>query len=185
MKKKITITESELHNIVEGIISELDWKTYMNANRKGMSRANGNSNDEFRRALDFSSAAEDAFPNKYKEGEVSLTPRGYMIEYPPKDMESWNEGDDMPEYIFSSYEQGNDRDLCAWLPYNRKKGTKVFKETGKKMRDDFAKSHPEITELDNYYNGNYGYVPGEGWKLKETFVRDVTEAVIRELKRKK
>lgn len=75
MSKKIRLTESDLHNIiresVENILSELDWKTNRNAQRKSEKLSFDNSlSDEERsyhreRGKQFRKYADEQFKDKY------------------------------------------------------------------------------------------------------------------------
>jgi len=74
MKKAIRLTESDLHKIIKesvnSILTELDWKTYMNAARKRKEQG------EVDRASDLETYAQDVFAKKHGKGGLDYNYEG-------------------------------------------------------------------------------------------------------------
>ena len=68
MKRTIRLTESDLHRIikesVKQCLTELDWKTYMNAAKKAYDSAENDNEED--RAWKFADASEKAFNRDYE-----------------------------------------------------------------------------------------------------------------------
>jgi len=73
-KKLIRLTESDLHRIVKEsvnkVLTELDWKTYANAARKGYYRQWKEPENKWKRYHKFRRAAEDAFNREHGTDDV-------------------------------------------------------------------------------------------------------------------
>ncbi len=203
MKKKITITESELRNLVEAALNELDYKTYLNAMRKSRARSlkagyTGWDDDDDEavywndRRYKFGRAAEKAFAKQFPVKGADVDPwfvsdvdNSGMIRYRDSDVARTH-----PKYTTGAEFLGSDEpdtvSIGANTPvgYVRKKihlsnddemhGSAIPKDAKRSWRD-----------YNDYLQDRMEYKDGKwGRKQREAFVHAVTEAVIRRLKRK-
>ena len=150
-KRTVRLTESELKNIitesVKNIISELDYKTCINAYKKARERGDA-------RANKFYDAASDAFNKKYgfdnDEGVF------YMDDF---------EHSDEHNATWEHYPNGDRR--C--FPDNSHHFDE-FSSPAKlrqSRKDVPQKVKQAEREYANYIIGNYNYTKGKGWHLKD------------------
>ena len=210
MKK--TITESQLRNIiaesVKSIISELDWKTYMNAGKKRLQQTNS---DKYANGFDSLMQAEREFNKNY----------GANTEKNGNKRSFW--GDELERYGGTSTygdvegQYGNPKDIrlqvkndlsrpslnrvgkYATLTYDPKyknagaddiwtnnhdpeyheKRHFSHRDHDNPILGAIAKSEYETAkrEADAYENGDYEYVKGKGWQLKDNMDESIRRAI--------
>ena len=161
-KKLIRLTESDLHRIVResvnNVLTELDWKTYMNAAKKDWE----NGNEE--RAERFAAAAEDAFNKEFGHDELD-DELEYYGEKAHQDVKGAN---------FTPYGNSPSVGIGSWTPlmarmhntYNPKDGSEFTNPNStmrpsKKTLDAYNRAKDD---LQKHANGKYKYQKGKGWQ---------------------
>lgn len=189
------ITQSQLVSMIDesvkSVLAELDWKTYANAAQKAGAATE--------RGKKFNSAAQDEFATTYgynrKYTDYAGNEHSESLAYNPKLKAAIAQD-------FSSKPAENGKTMDSQFEYNPKN------EEGSGEVTVYHKGSPEISnvtmsndpvginpdsmddienaqaEIDNYYNDNYEYQNGEGWKLKESVSR-IVKHVISDLKKNK
>lgn len=178
MKKIIRLTESELHNMVsEGIkqvLSELDWKTYMNAADK---QKKAGDYSKYNRSQDFKKAAERNFNDQFgyedEDSYYKMRVDGEPMNtypYKPKDVhtqarvrrdKNTNAYDDVINYDYDepSYENGYNGEPSGYYNLNHKDIDNYYD----KLDDLSPIAKRGNDEISDYRNGNYVYQKGKGW----------------------
>ncbi len=183
-KKLIRLTESDLHRIVKEsvnkVLTELDWKTYANAEKAARGRDTSywrekgyeprhdaivKAADSRMRASRFADAAKDAFNRDYgyKNGErwdddYAEAKFGGDFdssqEFAPHAVGYRSKGWGNPK----KYEFGTDNDTLQ----------SVTPEEFYQGNEDAANAyHNADNEIKNWKKGNYDYQNGKGWQLKK------------------
>ena len=181
-RNKVRLTESQLHNVikesVKKILSELDWKTYANAEKKTRT-TQGNTDywkekgekwfDAISKAADgklrakrFGNAAKDAFDRDfgYQRGEKWMDD-DYQRVGMGGDFDATEE--------FGPHAAGWRQDGVASIKrfphgvYTTERTPEEFFNGNADAVDAYNKAKEEMR---NYKKGNYNYNKGEGWKLK-------------------
>ena len=193
MKQTIKLKESEFKRLitesVKGVINELDWKTYQHAAKKAHLKSLDNygygqpnydedkSSEYIRKSSNFSKAAEDAFNKEYgyddgryhlglnsrRQGSSTIAPGGGTFPY----------------YDVSDISAGDRNDTYKWGGRTFEKGLPLKYDfhrstTPKNVVDKFDSANDE---LDNYKRGNYEYIKGKGWQMKESINRRIDRIV--------
>lgn len=197
MKKRITISESDLHRIiaeqVKQSLNELDWKTYMNAARKRQEQGKGARSQELEdwAQQQFQQKHQGAFDDVNYDGiahpqEISGKTRSYRanvrrdgattnMDYSHSGANSYdgnyktfnNKSTSMSGY---KYGQGL---MHGWgggytVPNNSASNGQQVTQAANKAEND----------INTYYSGNARYVPGQGW-ANESIRRIVRESLRR------
>lgn len=170
MKKRIKLTESDLHRVikesVKHVISELDWKTYVNAANKR--QAQGKQEN----ANQLLGAANKSFNKKHFNNQIG--------EY-----DWWaNNPDDNYEaqaWGYINHDEGTVNDHRRMLQGNRS-GTEIYTANkngisktpsyGNDKNVRFDQVSPQyrgqvnraVNDINNYYSGNSEYLNGYGWR---------------------
>jgi hypothetical protein len=182
MKKNvIRINEAQLKEIVaesvKQCLTELDWKTYQNARRKSQERG------EYDRALRFGNASDKAFNDKF----------AYQGDEESPYFEPNVRGDTFSNKVIAHSERHGFDSQSHTLYHQRNKdgipydydSTKAFGIMDKydkegryrrmknpSLKRFFGNAEQEDAyrraskEMDDYIDGNYEYVKGDGWKIK-------------------
>lgn len=181
MKRTIKLSESDLHRViaesVRQCLTELDWKTYQNARRKANERG------EYDRAMRFGNASDKAFNDEF----------AYQGDEESPYFEPNVRGDTFMNKIIANSERHGFESPSHTLYHTRNKGgkpydydtTKAFgimdkydkekryrRTINPSLKRFFGNAEQEDAyrraskEMDDYVDGNYEYVKGEGWKLK-------------------
>lgn len=181
MKRTIRLRESDLHKVikesVKQCLTELDWKTYQNARRKANERG------EYDRAMRFGNASDKSFNDEF----------AYQGDEESPYFEPNVRGDTFTNKIIANSERHGFESPSHTLYHTRNKGGKPYDYDGTKafgVMDKYDKEkryrraiNPSLKrffgnaeqedayrraskEMDDYVDGNYEYVKGEGWKLK-------------------
>lgn len=205
MKKTIRLNESDLHRIISESVgqylTELDWKTYMNASKVAKEKGKkwNDENGENGRSKRFARAAREQFAKDrgYSMGSPSYLDKEYFepgAEY--SDFYIPYGGHFEPRYgevhvgdnYVGSGEEGDDwyeDDMRVRIP-GRVMDTQPNDGLGlsaitynpedpihKKLMDDWE-------EINNYNRGNYEYRKGEGWKKKNESLDRKIDRIVRE-----
>ena len=184
MKRKIKLTESDLHNIIKEsvnhILSELDWRTYQSAYEKSLNRdGSGGRTSGFRQAATNSFNRQNGYGLKnvpYGNGsDQNMKADGKFYGgtnlYTPDGDSFWTgsgktNGQDEPEAV---YNQQQIRTNDSWRG-NGKRGNSVpQEETEYNQTNSFNpslkyKQMKGDKEVRDYFNGKSKYVKGKGWK---------------------
>lgn len=194
----IKLNEAQLKQViaesVKNVLSELDWKTYVNARDKARERG------EHKRAMKFGNAADNAFNDEFayadkygdKYGEGSVYGDTFMNTV---NASSKSNGFESPSHTI--------RHLSGEKPYNYD-NTKAFglmdkyDEEGRykrvknpSLKKFFNDSEQEKAfrraskEMDDYVSGNYTYDNENGWRLKESVEKAVKNVLKEYLNKKK
>lgn len=180
-KQVIRLTESDLHRIIKEsvnkVLTELDWKTYANAEKKAIERGDtsywrekgetfpntiSKAADQRIRAKRFGDAAKDAFNRDfgYQQGE-----HFYDDDYQRVGMG----GDFGYTEEFSPHAAGWKHDGVASLkqfPHGVYTTERTPEEFFGDNSDAVQAYNKAKDEVGNYKKGNYGYQNGKGWQLK-------------------
>ena len=175
MKRKIRLTESDLHNIIKEsvntILSELDWKTYANAEREANKRKIGERplsaamdrrmsdtkkrykawNDITYANRNFRDAKIDAFNKQYGGKNAKMKNDGRIDDV---DYLTTDAGPYFPNGYSHSDVSKND---------SRYKPSFYYTDAEKLASDDTIKATDEFSD---YLMGNYNYQKGKGWVKK-------------------
>lgn len=193
MKKRVRLTESDLHRIVKEsvnkVLTELDWKTYANAAKKSHERAldiarkpeNSNlftysySNDDektynknYKRSDDFTDAAKKAFDSKYgyNDGTTKIESEREIIPMLNGVAGYENGGVWRGEWddIEGGYVGGCEPNIGAKF---WGKGNPDIYYNGRLKNQDALDAYDRAKEeMGNYYKDKYTYHKGKGWVLK-------------------
>lgn len=199
--KKIILKESNIKDIVEKVINELDWRTYASAYDKEKSNP--------ARSSRFKDAATNAFNRQngygmsnipYGDGDPSQTqfnPKGSVyggsMLYTPKGTrfntasgKTTQDGQNFDTvYNTQSVNQHNTR-------YNGQRGAVSDVDMGDIDMGDVKNGstlNPKLKmrqmkgdkQVRNFYNGKSKYTLGKGWS-NESIVRALTESVMKKIK---
>lgn len=163
-KQIIRLTEEDLHNIikesVKKVITELDWKTYMNAAHKDSNR---------RRRNEFRKTAIDKFNDKYeyhdKRGNTVKLNGNNSLDGTTHLVGQTNQGvKGNPSMFLSPSSNTNDSDYSC-IPFDGGKDDIIYND--KPFTQDIMYSkylRNAYNEFENYRKGNYTYNKGQGWK---------------------
>lgn len=175
MKRKIRLTESDLHNIikesVETILSELDWKTYANAEGEALKRSMGE------RPLSAAKERRMSDPKKqYKAwNDITYANRRFR----DAKVKSFNDTHNAAKMVKRSDDGPKIIDDYDYLktdvgPFFGNGYT--FKNKDERYKPDFfyTDAHKKATEdtindtqeYSDYLMGNYEYQKGKGWVKK-------------------
>lgn len=178
MKRRVRLTESDLHRIVKEVLTELDWKTYANAANKRLSQTKERNTDipwtdDVKRRADLHNRAEE-LGNYAKER--------FNQDYGYNDGSDWwgdedarsvkMGGDFQSTEEFSPHAVGY-RGKGYGNPYKYEHGWNLEKG-GHITPDDFFDNEEAASaykraddEIKNYKKGNYDYEKnGRGWYKK-------------------
>lgn len=187
-KKVIRLTESDLRNIIKENLNELNWKTYANAAKKRL-KQNKDSNFKDKEAFDkyweLRKMANKKFDDEFV-GNLKYDTFGdkWKGKHSPK-LDTPNiEPGVTPSGRFSGYNKSGNK------LFSPKKGSYYSSNGGyttprnffrdAEVADAFVKANDELWD---YYNDEYEYKNGEGWKKKEADIdKIVKESVKRVLK---
>lgn len=170
---KIYLKESELRNLIESsikkILTELDWKTYMNASRKAYN------NDEIPRSNRFEKAAEKSYRDKYDTSKrMEIDSDSYNDFYLMHPVSGTN------AHTQNSYTDDNDNINTVTTAFGRFLGPKVHSYLRRDNKDNNryrsyttqGKTQPKVQERPTEYNdvlkynnGTTRYVKGKGWNI--------------------
>lgn len=182
MKRTIRLTESDLHNIIKEsvnvILSELDWKTGMNAARKAEEAG------DYKRARKFEKYANERFGEKH--GNLTYHKNANHpehISYDQQPLKYKNGGNTTLNSRLSSdvnTRRGNIEDRRTahggWYS-NDAEESHTFDNNGYKKRF-VGNNHPNLNnvsdeykqklnamgnDMQNYYGGTAQYTKGKGW----------------------
>lgn len=197
--KKVILKESDIKNIVEKVINELDWRTYASAYDKEKSNP--------ARSERFKDAASNAFnrqngyglsniprgdgepeqpqfePNSsIYSGSLMNTPRG--TQFITGSARLSQDGD--PDTLYS-YQAVNQHDTGRSGDYHKRgdvsKGNRSDVKKGttlnpalkyRQMRGD--------QQVRDFYSGKTKYTPGRGWH-NESIIRALTESIMKKIKK--
>ena len=183
-KNTIRLTESELKNIiaesVKNVISELDWKTYANAAKKAYNKGE----DRYR---DFQKAAEDEFQKThghyvetdnggFEDVHLSAHPgeRGSVVAnqqilsnspYAKPVTRNYAYRTGGGNQVAFTHSGSNEVPNAHSKLHNNGTSKQAYTQHfgGNNMKSAYEKAD---NEAENYYNNNYEYNKGNGWKLK-------------------
>ena len=198
MKK--TIRKSQLKKLVEGVINELDWKTYMNASKKSGENYY-NSDDEHvsnkgkKRGPEFLKAARNSYAKQY-DGAVGRDRDNSTYSISGKKLyggnKKWN---DVRVYGDSEYDDDDNpistdttETSFGWdnhdmKPFVRSQHGKLYDDDVYDYVMDGYNGEPNDStsmaydDVYNYENGKSKYKKGKGW------IDEITESVIKKLRR--
>lgn len=203
-----TIKKSQLKNLVESVINELDWKTYMNAAKISGDDYKYNDDEDAaakgkRRGPEFLKAARDSYAKKY-DGAVGRDRDNSVHAMSGKKMGGGNvKYNNVRVYGDSEYDD-NDEPISTdttettfgWDnseegPYIASKHGKVYDgDVFDYVRDGYRGEPNDSTPMAyddayNYENGKSEYEKGKGWtdESRRRFVNRITESVVRKLRR--
>ena len=187
-KKFIRLTESDLHRIVKEsvnqVLTELDWKTYMNAARARQAQG------KYDNATQLSNYANNQFKKQhFNNGGYYSEEDGQEAEYPTKSgafdtitanvglrngtmtdhrmRDGWNDNnnyaDGTANHTFGS-SNFDGKKLNYGNGYN-----KQFNKSGNGNLSDVSSAYNQKmkaigNDLNGYYNGQSQYVKGKGWQ---------------------
>lgn len=187
-KNKVRLTESQLHNViresVKQVLSELNWKTYANAERKMSKRGNTaywRENGEVfpndirkatnarQRASRLGDAAKDAFNREYGYKQGHWLDDDYAEVGMGGDFGST---DEFAPHAAAWKHYGIASKKC--FPhgvYTTERTPEEFFD-GNPNADDAINAYDKASgEISNYRYGKYSYEPnGRGWHLKDDMV---------------
>lgn len=193
MKDTVKLNESQLRKIVaesvKNILSEIDWKTYVNARDKARERG------EHERAMRFGNAADDAFNDEYahedKYGEGSVRGDTFMNTVRA---DSKSNGFKSPSHSIrhisndNPYNYDDTKAFGLMDKYDKEGRYKRVKNPSLKRffndKDQEQAFKRASKEMDDYTSGNYDYDGEKGWHLKES-VEKAVNAVLKEYLSKK
>lgn len=169
MKKLIRLTEGDLHHIVnesvKKVLTELDWKTYMNAARGRYQQGNYGAADELEGNA-YEQLQKKYFGAPYRDYREVLHHKPYNIvnslrssagmhggqvddahltAYEPERREVYRFGRGVPNGYSKEIDNGDNPDL--------EKASKTYNQTKQDMIDD----------MNDYYNDRSRYIKGKGW----------------------
>ncbi len=163
MRQRVIIKESELKNLVEGVLNELDFRTYLNAMKKADQRFQESPYDEVNddRRFKFLNAASKAFADK-----AGISPNDThfnLTSAQPRMKNKW--------YSFVNDSNGN-----LWhLPTN-------WSDACPNDPHKLKFQDKNIRDLSSYMAGQSHYNHDKGKWENESLIRSITEEVIRRLK---
>ena len=173
MRQKIRLTESDLHRIikesVETILSELDWKTYANAEGEALKREMGErplSNAKSRQKVNspYKSFNDITYANRrFRDAKIKSFNDTHNA---AKMVKRSDEGPVLDDYDYLKTNVG---------PFFGN-GYDSYRYKDKRYRPDFyyTDAHKKATEdtindtqeFSDYLMGNYEYQKGKGWVKK-------------------
>ncbi len=198
---KVRLTESQLHNVikesVKQVLSELDWKTYANAEKKALEKyrdAHGyKDKDRYAKLHNkFRKARQNAFNKEYAYDDGNHG-GSYKMKIDDEPMDTYPY---MPFKEVHTQARTNDRgykgpghrldygfsdDIVDARPtFNLNyHDDEYYDEMGK--AGEYAKKGNK--EIENYYKGNYEYEPnGRGWHLKDNMDESIRRAIRKALR---
>lgn len=192
--KKIILKESDIKDIVEKVINELDWRTYASAYEK--------SNSD--RANRFKDAATNAF-NRQNGYGMSNIPYGYgnpsQTQFNPKgsvyggNMIYTPKGTRFETVSGKTTQDGQNLDTVYNTQSVNQHDTRNNGQRGAVSNVDMgdvkngSTLNPTLKmrqmkgdkQVRDFYNGKSKYTPGKGWS-NESIVRALTESVMKKIK---
>lgn len=178
MKKLIRLTESELKKLIKQSLTELNWKTYMNAAKK----AHDNDDD---RSGDFLDAAEDSYKNQYGaedyDGYGSYDLGSGAGHNPYHELRTNSDGDyvgdgDDEDYVYqrtatSFDDDGYGPDVNSTI--GDVHDSDVFdvarnNKYASSEKSDVDNASPEFNDVRRYLHGQSKYTKGKGWDQNES-----------------
>lgn len=194
--KKIILKESDIKDIVEKVINELDWRTYASAYDKEKSNP--------ARSNRFKDAATNAFNRQNGYGMTNI-PYGYgdpnQTQYNPKgsvyagNMMYTPKGTRFNTLSCKTTQDGQDIDTVYNTQSVNQHDTRDNGQRGAVSNvelDDVKNGstlNPKLKmhqmkgdkQVRDFYNGKSKYTPGKGWS-NESIVRALTESVMKKIK---
>lgn len=182
-RNRIKLSESQLHRVIEesvkNILSELDYKTYANAAKKSLERANtaywkdrgDTPNSAIRKAVDarlrskrFGNAAKDTFNRDYGYQN------GYMWDDDFADVKlggDFESGEEFAPHVVGHKSKGYGNPAKFEHYWDDNKHRRSTPEEFFGDNTDAAQAYNDAdTEFSNYRRGKYQYDKGKGWNLK-------------------
>lgn len=190
-KKTIKLTEADFKNMIKesvtNILSELDWKTYADAAQRRYQQADGNpqNKNSYDKAKKLADKADRTFNDEYVgnwkydalydklRGKNSAKFNGFVEPGYGKNLafgtlKGQNKGgSDIYSYKKGVYRNGNGGLTTPGKHFRNKE-----------IADAYSRANDELWD---YADGNYEYVNGEGWKLKES-IDNALKSVLKEFK---
>ena len=176
---------------VRQTINELDWKTYANAAKKRLQqyRDDPTQKDKWNSFYDLEQMANKRFDDEYV-GNMKYDTFGdkWRGKHSPKfdSRFSLSRTDRMPYGAINGYNKGGGKIFSTEKDtYHANNGgitnpSRFFRD--KEVADKFRRANDELWDYDQ---GNYEYVNGEGWRLKEAkrirnIVKETLNRVLKE-----
>lgn len=172
MKRKIRLTESDLHRVIKesvnNILSELDWKTYQNARHEAIKKG------DYDKSLNFGSAAQKEFNKKYGtedvRGDIYLNRVSANSDsYPYHTLERMYNYDEKGNFT-QPYNYDSTKAFGLLDKYDEEGRYKRSKNPSLKRFFNNPKQEKAYKtaskEMDDYVMGNYEYQKGKGWVTK-------------------
>lgn len=198
-RNRVRLTEGQLHNVikesVKQVLSELDWKTYANAEKKMSERGTNYWRGMGEKCPDAISKAANARIRAERLGNAAKDAFNRDYGYKQGD---WLD-DDYTEVgmggDFGSTEEFAPH-AAAWKHYGVA-STKQFPHgvyTAERTPEEFFEGNPNADdainaynnargEMHNYKKGKYSYEPnGRGWHLKDDMDESIRRAIRKVLK---
>ena len=179
MKQKIRLTEGDLHRMirecVHGALNELDWKTYANAEKKARARGTNYWREKGRKGFD---AIHDAAMSKIRANRFGDTARdAFDREFGYQRGDRWDDdyqrvgmgGDFDSTEEFGPHAAGWKHAGYADIKrfphgvYTTERTPEEFFDGNDDAVDAYNKAKEEMR---NYKKGNYEYIKGKGYQLK-------------------
>lgn len=194
-KKIIRLNESEFKQKIRKLISELDWKTYMNASKKAYDE------DDYDRSNEFLDAAEDSYKKKYNAQDYN----GYSTydlgngsgHYPYKELRTSSDGDyigdeDDEDYVYQrtatqfdndGYGPGVDSKIGDVYDNDVFDVSRDNKLASSMYANDYEDGSPEWNDVRDYVHGKSKYIKGKGWtsESKKRKTINLTESELKNL----
>jgi len=186
-KKTIKITEGDLHGIIKEsvnkVLTELDWKTYANARRKAGNKG------EYEKARKFGSAAYKEFNNIYGKDGVK---GDIYLNRVSSDSDSFPSHTLMRMYNYDGegnynnpYNYDSTKAMGIMDKFDREGRYKRVKNPSLKRffnNSEQEKAYKAASkEMDDYVMGNYEYVKGKGWYLKESKLSNIIKESVKKV----
>lgn len=173
MKRKIRLTESDIHRIVKEsvnkVLTELDWKTYANAEREALKRSIGErplSKAKLRKKDNspYESFNDIRYANRrFRNAKVNAfndTHNGAKMTKRSDEGPVFDDYDYLKTGVGPYF--GNGYTDYMYKDERYKPGF-LYSDADKNASEDTLN---DTQEYSDYLKGNYGYQNGEGWKLK-------------------
>lgn len=197
-KNKVRLTESQLHNIikesVKQVLSELDWKTYANAEKKALEKFNDAHSPYNYKDIDryaklykkFRKARQNAFNKEYAYDEGNHG-GSYKMKVDDEPMDTYpymaykdvhtqartnDSGYEGPGHRLD-YGFSNDNDYAQPIFNLNYRGDEYYDKMGK--AGEYAKKGNK--EIEDYRQGKYEYQKGKGWQKKDGLDESIRRAI--------
>ena len=174
-KKLIRLTEGDLHKIVkesvDRVLTELDWKTYANAEREANKRSRGErplSAAMDRRMSDpekhYKAWNDVTYANrKFRDAKIDAFNKQYGGDAEMKKRDGFNDIDYLETGVGPYFPNGYSHSDASKND-SRYKPSFFYTDAEKRASDDAIRATDEFSD---YLTGNYDYQKGNGWQLKK------------------